>query len=68
MTKTAKHFPQIARDVGGEHFLTDAGRGRDKNNEDEDDRHNQPGRADLRRPAPGDARAHNLPLLRGVTR
>jgi hypothetical protein len=23
MTKTAKHFPQIARDVGREHFLTD---------------------------------------------
>jgi PAP2 superfamily len=26
MTKTAKHFPRIARDVGKEHFLADRGR------------------------------------------
>ena len=24
MTETAKHFPHIARDVGRQHFLTDA--------------------------------------------
>jgi PAP2 superfamily len=35
MTKTAKHFPRIARDVGREHFLADPGRGR--NNEHNDD-------------------------------
>jgi hypothetical protein len=35
MTKTAKHFPQIARDVGREHFLTDAGRGRGKDDDDD---------------------------------
>jgi hypothetical protein len=37
MTQTAEHFPRIARDVGRQHFLTDAGRSRDNDNEDEDD-------------------------------
>jgi hypothetical protein len=37
MTKTAKHFPQIARDVGRHHFLTNADRRGDGNNEDDDD-------------------------------
>jgi hypothetical protein len=32
MTRTAKHFPQIARDVGRKYFLTDAGRKGDKDN------------------------------------
>jgi hypothetical protein len=32
MTKTAKHFPRIARDVGREHFLTDSG-----HDDDDDD-------------------------------
>jgi hypothetical protein len=33
MTKTAKHFPQIARDVGRKYFLTDAGRKGDRHND-----------------------------------
>ena len=40
MTKTAKHFPRIARDVGREHFLADRGHGRggDNDKDDDDDR------------------------------
>jgi hypothetical protein len=34
MTRTAKHFPQIARDVGRKYFLTDAGRKGDKHDDD----------------------------------
>jgi PAP2 superfamily len=34
MTKTAKHFPRIARDVGRKYFLTDAGRKGDKHDDD----------------------------------
>jgi hypothetical protein len=34
MTRTAKHFPQIARDVGRKYFLTDAGRTGDQHNDD----------------------------------
>jgi hypothetical protein len=34
MTRTAKHFPQIARDVGRKYFLTDAGRKGDQHNDD----------------------------------
>jgi hypothetical protein len=34
MTETAKHFPQIAKDVGKEHFLA---HGNDHDDEDEDD-------------------------------
>jgi hypothetical protein len=33
MTRTAKHFPQIARDVGRKYFLTDAGRKGDKHDD-----------------------------------
>ena len=29
MTQSAKHFPRIARDVGRQHFLADAGRSGD---------------------------------------
>jgi hypothetical protein len=36
MTKTAKHFPRIARDVGRHDFLTDASGGRDKHDDDDD--------------------------------
>jgi hypothetical protein len=34
MTKTAKHFPQIARGVGRKYFLADAGRKGDKHDDD----------------------------------
>ena len=34
MTKTAKHFPRIARDVGREHFLADGNRGGHDDDED----------------------------------
>jgi hypothetical protein len=34
MTETAKHFPQIAKDVGKQHFLA---HGNDHDDEDEDD-------------------------------
>ncbi len=35
MTKTAKHFPQIARDVGRKHFLSNHGRHRDHDDDDD---------------------------------
>jgi hypothetical protein len=34
MTRTAKHFPEIARDVGRKYFLTDAGRKGHKHDDD----------------------------------
>jgi hypothetical protein len=35
MTRTAKYFPRIARDVGQKYFLADAGRSGDKHNDDD---------------------------------
>ncbi len=36
MTDTAKHFPRIARDIGREHFLADAGHDDDEDEEGDD--------------------------------
>jgi hypothetical protein len=36
MTQSAKHFPRIARDVGRQYFLVDAGRSDDDDDRDDD--------------------------------